>query len=90
MRIVTAAAFVVALLPFAAQAEGQSGSRQAAGGAHMSSYVRHHDHDPHSLWSQQNGTGQVLGAPMRHENAGAHPRSGKSHWAAGTAPRRAH
>jgi len=90
MKTVVVVAFVsAALLPLAAQAEGQGGSRQAAGGAHMSSYVNDPNHDPHSLWSQHNRTGQILGAPMVSENAGAHPRAARPHWTAGTAPRRA-
>ena len=57
---------LVALLgaPVAAQAEGGEGSRQAAGGAMMSSYVDHPYHDPRSVYSQRRGTGQILGAPM--------------------------
>ncbi|MEH3119692.1 MAG: hypothetical protein PGN25_19460 [Methylorubrum populi] len=84
--------------PVAVQAEGAPGSRQQAGGAFMSSYVDDPYHDPHSLHSQRMGSGQILGAPMLSENAGARTsparaalRSGAvdPHWSAGTAPRRA-
>ncbi len=63
-----AAAFV---LPHAALA-GADGSRQPAGGAHMSSYQTDPQHDPRSLFSQRNGGGQILGQPMLSESAGAH------------------
>ncbi|WP_345820753.1 hypothetical protein ACN9MF_08065 [Methylobacterium fujisawaense] len=80
--------------PLAAQAgEGGGGSRQAAGGGHMSSYVSDPHHDPRSLHSQRAGTGQLLGAPMLHERAGttvARRRAVDPHWASGTVePRRA-
>lgn len=42
-----------------------------AGGNLMSSYVDHPHHDPRSLWSQSNRTGQILGQPMFSERAGA-------------------
>ena len=58
----------VVALPVAAQAEG---SRMPAGGNLMSSYVDHPHHDPRSLWSQSNRTGQILGQPMVSERAGA-------------------
>ncbi|BAU91727.1 hypothetical protein MPPM_3122 [Methylorubrum populi] len=86
-------------LPISAQAQdGGSGSRQQAGGGFMSSYVDDPYHDPRSLHSQRMGTGQILGAPMLSENAGAKGGVARSavrrgavepHWAAGTAPRRA-
>lgn len=81
-----------AALPLAAQAQGD-GSRQAAGGGFMSSYVNDPYHDPRSLYSQRNGTGQILGQPMLSEGAGVHGLSardvGEPHWAAGTTRRRA-
>lgn len=85
-------------LPIAAQAEGGgSGSRQQAGGGFMSSYVDDPYHDPRSLHSQRRGTGQILGAPMLSENAGAKGGVARSalrrgtvepNWAAGPTPRR--
>lgn len=84
--------------PMAALAgDGGIGSRQQAGGAFMSSYVDDPYHDPRSLHSQRMGTGQILGAPMLSENAGAKGNARAAlrrgvvepHWAAGTAPRRA-
>nr|WP_245516444.1 MULTISPECIES: hypothetical protein [Methylobacterium] len=62
------------------------GSRQPAGGAHMSSFVHHPEHDPRSLYSQRRATGQILGQPMLSERAGAHraaPRVVEPHWASG-------
>ncbi|MGT2478526.1 hypothetical protein ACU4GR_05750 [Methylobacterium oryzae CBMB20] len=91
-------AFGLALLtgilvaPLAAQAgEGGGGSRQAAGGGHMSSYISDPHHDPRSLHSQRSGSGQLLGAPMVHDRAGASVARGRvvdPHWASGTAERR--
>lgn len=79
-------------LPMTAQAgEGGGGSRQVAGGGHMSSYVSDPYHDPRSLHSQSLGTGQLLGAPMLHDSAGATvSRRGlvDPHWASGTVQRR--
>jgi len=99
-RIVTLgflAAAAVAL-PLTAQAQdGGNGSRQQAGGGFMSSYVDDPYHDPRSLHSQRAGSGQILGAPMLSENAGAKGgaptaalRQGtvQPRWSAGTAPRR--
>jgi len=78
-------------LPLAAQAgEGGGGSRQAAGGGHMSSYISDPQHDPRSLHAQRLGTGQILGAPMVHERAGApiaRRRVVDPHWASGSTPR---
>ncbi|MGU3543464.1 hypothetical protein [Methylobacterium sp. A52T] len=78
--------------PLAAQAgEGGGGSRQAAGGGHMSSYINDPHHDPRSLHSQRSGSGQLLGAPMIHDRAGATVARGQvvdPHWASGTAERR--
>jgi hypothetical protein len=77
--------------PLVVQAgEGGGGSRQVAGGGHMSSYISDPHHDPRSLHSQRLGTGQILGAPMLHERAGAAlvRRPVDSHWASGTVQRR--
>ncbi len=87
-----------AALPMAAQAEGGDGSRQAAGGGFMSSFVNDPYHDPRSLHSQRVGSGQIQGQPMLSENAGIHGGTHSKlsrrnvvdpHWAAGTLPRRA-
>jgi hypothetical protein len=79
-------------LPMAARAgEGGEGSRQVAGGGHMSSYISDPHHDPRSLHSQRLGTGQLLGAPMLHDRAGpaiARRSLVDPHWASGTAQRR--
>ncbi|MCJ2125964.1 hypothetical protein [Methylobacterium sp. J-077] len=77
-------------VPMAAQAG--EGSRQPAGGGHMSSYVSDPAHDPRSLHSQRMGSGQILGAPMVHDGAGATVSRGSvvdPHWASGRAERRA-
>lgn len=88
----------VVALPLAAQAEGGDGSRQAAGGGFMSSYVNDPYHDPRSLHSQRAGSGQIQGQPMLSEGAGVHGGAHSKlsrrnvidpHWAAGTLPRRA-
>lgn len=98
-RFIAAMLFTGAVaLPMAAQAEGGDGSRQAAGGGFMSSYVNDPYHDPRSLHSQRQGSGQIQGQPMLSENAGIHGGSHgmiarrkvvDPHWAAGTLPRRA-
>jgi hypothetical protein len=79
-------------LPMSARAgEGGDGSRQVAGGGHMSSYVSDPHHDPRSIHSQRLGTGQLLGAPMMHDRAGpaiARRDLVDPHWASGTAQRR--
>ncbi|CAM3085447.1 MULTISPECIES: hypothetical protein [Methylobacterium] len=79
-------------LPMAAQAgEGGGGSRQAAGGGHMSSYVSDPSHDPRSLHSQRMGSGQLLGAPMMHDRGTATVSRGSvvdPHWASGHVERR--
>lgn len=64
---------------------GPDGSRQPAGGAHMSSYQSDPYHDPRSLYSQRRGTGQILGQPMLSERAGAHGahRTMQRHWSSG-------
>ncbi|GEP00754.1 hypothetical protein [Methylobacterium haplocladii] len=80
------------VLPMAAQAENSGGSREVAGGAHMSSYVTDPYHDPRSAHSQRNSTGQILGAPMLSENAGAHnvrSRLADPQWTTGSTGRRA-
>lgn len=80
--IVTTTVLAVALaLPVAAQAEGGEGSRQAAGGGFMSSYVANPYHDPRSLVSQRNGTGQIQGQPMVAERGNGVERGGR--WAVG-------
>jgi hypothetical protein len=80
------------VLPMTARAgEGGDGSRQVAGGGHMSSYVNDPHHDPRSLHSQRLGTGQLLGAPMMHDRAGpaiARRSLVDPHWASGTTQRR--
>lgn len=98
-RIITIGFLAAAVaFPIAARADGGLGSRQQAGGAFMSSYVDDPYHDPRSLHSQRNGTGQILGAPMLSENAGAKMSPARSalrqgavgsRWSAGQAPRRA-
>ncbi|WP_210287413.1 hypothetical protein [Methylobacterium sp. R2-1] len=98
MMMVGFLAAMTVALPIAAQAQdGGSGSRQQAGGAFMSSYVDDPYHDPRSVHSQRMGTGQILGAPMLSENAGAkggvartavRRGSVEPHWSAGTEPRR--
>jgi hypothetical protein len=93
-RIATLTLVAVALaLPSLARAEGGDGSRQSAGGGHMSSYVNDPYHNPKSLYSQRNGHGQILGAPMFHDGPGAATVARRDivepHWASGTAPRRA-
>lgn len=92
-------AMAAVALPLTAQAQdGGNGSRQHAGGGFMSSYVDDPYHDPRSLHSQRMGSGQILGAPMLSENAGAkggdiRPAASlgtvQPRWSAGTAPRRA-
>jgi hypothetical protein len=84
-RAVLAIALVSALsAPTFALAEGADGSRQAAGGGFMSSYVSDPYHDPRSVRSQRLGSGQILGAPMFHEGAGHHARRPVGgHWASG-------
>lgn len=86
--LVAATVFAAALaMPLAAQA-GPDGSRQAAGGAFMSSYVGDMYHDPRSLHAQRRSTGQILGQPMLSENAGirAPGRDGvAAEWASGRA-----
>ena len=87
---VLAAAVAPVLMPLAAQAgEGGGGSRQVAGGGHMSSYISDPHHDPRSLHSQRMGTGQIFGAPMLHERAGAAlvRRPVEPHWASGAVQR---
>ncbi|AWB19673.1 hypothetical protein DA075_00930 [Methylobacterium currus] len=80
--IVTTTVLVAALaLPVAAQAEGGEGSRQAAGGGFMSSYVADPYHDPRSRVSQRDGTGQIQGQPMVAERGNVVGRGGR--WAVG-------
>jgi hypothetical protein len=70
--------------------EGGDGSRQVAGGGHMSSYIGDPHHDPRSLHSQRLGSGQILGAPMLHDRTGAMIARRSlvdPHWASGTAGR---
>ena len=62
--MILAVAAIILGATVAARAEGGEGSRQPAGGAHMSSYVGHPYHDPRSVYAQRRGTGQIQGAPM--------------------------
>ncbi|KAB1073135.1 hypothetical protein [Methylobacterium planeticum] len=93
MRLFVAATLMTTLagMPLAAQAGGNGGDRQAAGGGFMSSYISDPYHDPRSSFSQLRGTGQILGQPMVSEGAGlrASPRMiVEPHWAVGSsAPR---
>lgn len=84
-RAVLAIALVSALsASTAALADGGDGSRQAAGGGFMSSYVSDPYHDPRSMHSQRRGSGQIQGAPMFHEGAGHHARRAVGgSWASG-------
>ncbi|KAB1074617.1 hypothetical protein [Methylobacterium planeticum] len=86
------ATFIVSLgAATAARAEGGEGSRQQAGGAHMSSYVNHPYHDPRSVYAQRRGTGQILGAPMLTDQGPSNldrRAAERSSWAVGRAPRR--
>lgn len=93
-RFVTLSLLAVALaVPSLAQAEGGDGSRQAAGGGHMSSFVSDPYHNPKSLHSQMAGAGQISGAPMYNDGAMARGTVARRdvispNWASGTAPRR--
>lgn len=73
MKCIVAASVLAMVvgLSGAALADTGGGSRQPAGGGFMSSYQDDPYHDPRSLHSQRAGTGQILGAPMLSENAGA-------------------
>ncbi|GJE31471.1 hypothetical protein [Methylobacterium oxalidis] len=85
MRFCAAPAVLALLLGLTGHAAAE-GSRQPAGGAHMSSFVHHPYHDPRSLHSQRRSTGQILGQPMLSERAGMHrgsPRLVEPHWASG-------
>ena len=95
-RFATLSLVAVALaVPTLAQAEGGDGSRQAAGGGHMSSFVSDPSHNPKSLYSQMVGTGQISGAPMFNDASSARTATVarrdviSPNWASGTAPRRA-
>lgn len=87
--LLAAAAACIVTLPMIGGAKAD-GSRQAAGGAHMSSYVNDPYHDPRSLYSQRRSTGQILGQPMLSENAGIHARRpvAEPHWTSGRTWRR--
>lgn len=91
-RFATLGLVAVALsLPSLARAEGGDGSRQAAGGGHMSSFVSDPYHNPKSLHSQRMGTGQIAGAPMFHDGPAATVNRGnivQPRWASEPAPRR--
>lgn len=82
--LLAALAACIVTLPLVDKAAAD-GSRQPAGGAHMSSYVTDPFHDPRSLYSQRRSTGQILGQPMLSENAGVHVRrpAAGSHWTSG-------
>ncbi|MEA1832076.1 hypothetical protein U8607_08270 [Methylobacterium durans] len=90
MKFYAASAALALVLGLTVSATAE-GSRQPAGGAHMSSFVHHPYHDPRSLHSQRRATGQILGQPMLSERAGAHraepravePRLVAPHWASG-------
>lgn len=92
IRALTSVAVFVAAAALPLSAQAADGSRMPAGGNLMSSYVTHEHHDPRSLWSQQNGTGQILGSPNFHENGGAQRVSRQPatqpHWASGTSGKR--
>ncbi|MFE1602405.1 hypothetical protein [Methylobacterium sp. ID0610] len=65
-KLATATLFMTmtALPGMALAGGGGEGSRMPAGGAHMSSYVNHPNHDPRSHYWQRRSGGQILGAPM--------------------------
>lgn len=92
-RFATLSLVAVALaLPSLARAEGGEGGRQAAGGAHMSTFVNDPYHNPKSLYSQRMGTGQIAGSPMYNDGPSATVARRdviEPHWSSGTAPRRA-
>ncbi|SFV09876.1 hypothetical protein SAMN02799631_04971 [Methylobacterium sp. 174MFSha1.1] len=79
--VVTTILATALALPAAARAEGGEGSRQAAGGGFMSSYVSDPYHDPRSHLSQRAGTGQIQGQPMVAERGSGMERAGR--WAVG-------
>ena len=81
MKTITIGTILAAIaLPGAAWAEGGEGSRQAAGGGFMSSYVSRPYHDPRSPLSQRAGTGQIQGQPMVAERGNGVERG---RWAVG-------
>ncbi len=93
-RFASLSLIAVALaLPSLARAEGGDGSRQAAGGGHLSSFVSDPYHNPKSLHSQMAGTGQISGSPMYNDGAMGRSTVARRdvispNWASGTAPRR--
>jgi hypothetical protein len=93
-RFATLSLIAVALaMPSLARAEGGEGSRQGAGGGHMSSFVSDPYHNPKSLHSQMAGTGQIGGSPMYNDGAVARNTVARRdvispNWASGFAPRR--
>lgn len=81
MIVTTAVLAATVALPVAARADGGEGSRQAAGGGFMSSFVADPYHDPRSRVSQREGTGQIQGQPMVAERGSGAERGGR--WAVG-------
>ena len=97
IRFATLSLVAVALaVPSLARAEGGDGSRQAAGGGYMSSFISDPNHNPKSLHSQTAGTGQISGAPMYNDAPAARTSTIARrdviapNWASGRAPRRSH
>jgi hypothetical protein len=81
--ITTVLAAAIALPAAALAGSGGEGSRQAAGGGFMSSYVSDPYHDPRSRASQRAGTGQLLGQPMIAERAGGPDAPQGARWTIG-------
>ncbi|MFE1601097.1 hypothetical protein [Methylobacterium sp. ID0610] len=60
MQEIVVGPFIVGIIAASSPALAADGSRQAAGGALMSTYVN----DPRSLHAPRRGSGQILGQPM--------------------------